>query len=146
EPLGQDSHFARLRLHHPERFHDVQAFREENARYRPIRDVVLRLLHTRYLADSDRLALVDWLGARATALIDRLEGAGETGAEAAPRILICQRLDRHGTGRVLYRNTRAVISGFPERELHGYPLACPANYEDLEGRAALYPENGLQDE
>ncbi len=27
-------------------------------------------------------------------------------------------LDRHGTGRVLFRNTRHVVSGFPEREVY----------------------------
>ncbi|MDH3535337.1 MAG: RNA polymerase-associated protein RapA [Gammaproteobacteria bacterium] len=27
-------------------------------------------------------------------------------------------LDRHGTGRVLFRNTRHVVQGFPEREVH----------------------------
>src|SRR5690606_25308483 len=27
-------------------------------------------------------------------------------------------LDRHGTGRVLFRNTRNSVAGFPERKLH----------------------------
>jgi ATP-dependent helicase HepA len=31
-------------------------------------------------------------------------------------------LDRHGTGRVMFRNTRATIRGFPDREPHLYPL------------------------
>ena len=33
-------------------------------------------------------------------------------------------LDQHGTGRVLFRNTRHVVSGFPERELRAAPLAA----------------------
>ncbi|MCP4982967.1 MAG: RNA polymerase-associated protein RapA [Gammaproteobacteria bacterium] len=33
-------------------------------------------------------------------------------------------LDRHGTGRVLFRNTRHVVKGFPEREVH--PIALTA--------------------
>src|SRR5690606_10982028 len=33
-----------------------------------------------------------------------------------------------------------------ERELHAYPLPCPALYQDIEDRASLYPEVGLQDE
>src|SRR5690606_34727498 len=146
EQLGQASHFARLRLLDPDRFHDLQAFREENSRYQPIAEAVQRLLDTRQLADSDRAALTSWLGDSAAALMDNLGHADEATADEARRSLIRQLLDRHGTGRVLYRNTRAVISGFPERQLHAYPLACPAIYEDLEGRAALYPENGLQDE
>ena len=31
-------------------------------------------------------------------------------------------LDRHGTGRILFRNTRAAIEGFPQRILQSYPL------------------------
>ena len=146
EQLGQASHFARLRLLDPDRFHDLQAFREENTRYQPIAEAVQRLLDTRQLADSDREALDGWLGDSATALIDNLHSADEAAAEEARRSLIRQLLDRHGTGRVLYRNTRAVISGFPERQLHAYPLPCPPLYDDLEGRDALYPEAGLQDE
>ncbi len=33
-------------------------------------------------------------------------------------------LDQHGTGRVLFRNTRHVVSGFPEREVHPVALAA----------------------
>ncbi len=33
-------------------------------------------------------------------------------------------LDRHGTGRVRFRNTRATVSGFPERVVQMHPLAC----------------------
>lgn len=40
-------------------------------------------------------------------------------------------LDRHGTGRVLYRNTRTHIQGFGERELHSYPLANPYSCSSL---------------
>src|SRR5690606_30708072 len=36
-------------------------------------------------------------------------------------------LDRHGTGRVLFRNTRNSIAGFPERKLHPHSLALEAD-------------------
>ena len=146
EQLGQASHFARLRLLDPDRFHDLQAFREEAARYQPVAEAVQHLLDTRQLADADRQAISQWLGDSAAPLLDALQADDESAADDARRSLIRQLLDRHGTGRVLYRNTRAVISGFPERELHAYPLPCPPIYQDLEGRAALYPEVGLQDE
>ena len=35
-------------------------------------------------------------------------------------------LDRHGTGRVLFRNTRHVVKGFPHREVRPAPLAAVA--------------------
>jgi ATP-dependent helicase HepA len=31
-------------------------------------------------------------------------------------------LDRHGTGRVQFRNTRAVVTGFPRRTVHLHPI------------------------
>ncbi|MEJ2530008.1 MAG: RNA polymerase-associated protein RapA [Gammaproteobacteria bacterium] len=46
-------------------------------------------------------------------------------------------LDRHGTGRVLFRNTRDRIKGFARRQLHTYPLPLPAAYTAV---ATLYPE------
>jgi ATP-dependent helicase HepA len=40
-------------------------------------------------------------------------------------------LDRHGTGRVLFRNTRAAVKGFPERKVFAYPLPLPEAYARL---------------
>ncbi|MCB1676396.1 MAG: RNA polymerase-associated protein RapA, partial [Halioglobus sp.] len=56
--------------------------------------------------------------------------------------LIEQLLDRHGTGRVLFRNTRAAIKGFPRRELHRYPLPAPGQYTLAQSSLAerLHPE------
>ncbi|WP_150303566.1 RNA polymerase-associated protein RapA [Pseudomonas saliphila] len=145
EQLGQASHFARLRLLDPDRFHDLEAFREEAARYQPVAEAVQQLMEGSVLAPADRQAISDWLGGNAEQLLDALNTAGAD-AEQARSSLIRQLLDRHGTGRVLYRNTRAAIAGFPERQLHAHPLPCPEIYADLEGRTALYPEVGLQDE
>ncbi|MDH3759756.1 MAG: RNA polymerase-associated protein RapA [Gammaproteobacteria bacterium] len=36
-------------------------------------------------------------------------------------------LDQHGTGRVLFRNTRHVVQGFPEREVHPVALSPAAD-------------------
>ncbi|MGD8841626.1 MAG: SNF2-related protein, partial [Gammaproteobacteria bacterium] len=38
-------------------------------------------------------------------------------------------LDRHGTGRVLFRNTRHAVQGFPEREVHPVALGSGAGDE-----------------
>ena len=55
------------------------------------------------------------LADQAEKLLDDPERAGE----------IDDLLDRHGTGRVLFRNTRHVVKGFPQREVH--PVALPAD-------------------
>ncbi len=44
EQLGQQSHFARLRLLDPDRFHDYEEFVNEQQKYRPIADAVTLLL------------------------------------------------------------------------------------------------------
>ena len=145
EQLGQASHFARLRLLDPDRFHDLEAFRNESSRYQPVADAVQSLLDANELSAGQRAVIVDFLGKQADTLLDRFAGGGDLAAQARDS-LIRQLLDRHGTGRVLYRNTRTAIAGFPQRQLHAHPLPCPDIYADVEGRTALYPEVGLQDE
>lgn len=138
EQLGQDSHFARLRLLDPHRFHDLAAFREESQHYQAIADAVRELMDQDSLTTDAEATIQEFLGDSSQALINAFN-AGD--AQAAPR-LIRELLDRHGTGRLLFRNTRAAISGFPERQLHAAPLAYPAQYlsNPAELHAQLYPE------
>lgn len=48
-------------------------------------------------------------------------------------------LDQHGTGRVLFRNTRQNLQGFPKRILHPHPL-------DAEAPMARLPASNSEDE
>ncbi len=138
EQLGQDSHFARLRLLDPHRFHDLAAFREESQHYQAIADAVRELLDQTQLSASAEKTIQAFLGDDSQALIS----AFNSGDAQAARRLIRELLDRHGTGRLLFRNTRAAISGFPERKLHAAPLPCPEQYMGNadELQAQLYPE------
>ncbi len=113
EQVGQASHFARLRLLDPDRFHDLEQFMTEEQGYRALNEE-----------------------------LEKLEAAGEN--EQAVAAL----LDRHGTGRVLFRNSRAGISGFPQRKLHAHPLPAPATpgNGDDPVTAALYPDTLSSDE
>ena len=83
EQLGMASHFARLRLLDPARFHDLAEFIRETETYRDVARQAATLNDPQALADL---------------------------------------LDQHGTGRVMFRNTRATISGFPERDAELTPL------------------------
>ncbi|QXH48097.1 RNA polymerase-associated protein RapA [Pseudomonas xanthosomatis] len=142
EQLGQDSHFARLRLLDPNRFHDLAAFRAESENYRPVAEAVQELLDEGRLSPKAHATIQGFLGAEGEALLAAVSD-GDTQASAR---LIRELLDRHGTGRVLFRNTRAAIQGFPERQLHPYPLANPEQYVALPAgeRAELYPEVAFQ--
>ncbi len=142
EQLGQDSHFARLRLLDPNRFHDLAAFRAESENYRPVAEAVQELLEQGRLSPAAHSTIQGFLGAEGDAL---LAAVNDGDAEASAR-LIRELLDRHGTGRVLFRNTRAAVQGFPERKLHPYPLTCPDEYLELPigEKAELYPEVSFQ--
>ncbi len=116
EQAGVDSHFARLRLLDPARFHDLAEFKAEAARYPAINSLVQRLLENSDSAIELLPQLREYLGDN----VDGLDSAA----------LIRQLLDRHGTGRVLFRNTRAAIEGFPERRVHPHALPLPEIYRE----------------
>lgn len=126
EQIGQASHFARLRLLDPSRFHDLATFQSEEQQYRKWSE----------MADSLESGEIP----------SELPTGLDPKAPAAA--LIEQILDRHGTGRVLFRNTRSAVAGFPQRVLHHYPLAAPEQYTlaqvDLHER--LYPEQSYIDD
>ncbi len=142
EQLGQDSHFARLRLLDPARFHDLEAFRAESSQYRPVAEAVQELLDQGKLSAQARDAIGGFLGDEGRELLD----AVDSGDDEARARLVRELLDRHGTGRLLFRNTRAAVQGFPERELHPYPLPSPVEYLELPlgEHAELYPEVSYQ--
>jgi len=137
EQLGKESHFARLRLLDPDRFPNYESFIEEETHYQPIAEAVEELLATHVedatisrktlgtlqsaLSGIDEAAVINILVAKES---DRLA------ITTAKQQLIGMLLDRHGTGRVLFRNTRAAVKGFPERNINAAPLPLPKEYED----------------
>ncbi|VAW80649.1 RNA polymerase associated protein RapA [hydrothermal vent metagenome] len=131
EQLGRASHFARLRLLDRHRFPDLASFISEEERYEPVARAVQQLLSDRPI-DADSLATLTQTlqDEQAYALLHTLNttGTGTPNHQAAREALISQLLDRHGTGRMLFRNTRAAVKGFPQRQLHAYPLPLPAAY------------------
>ncbi len=129
EQLGVEGHFARLRLLDPDRYFDISRFREEEARYAPVNELVQLLMSKDAIQQLEsepiQHQLADFLGASALeALNTELKGS-ENDQETTLKRLIRELLDRHGTGRVLFRNTRASVQGFPPRELHQHLLQAP---------------------
>ncbi len=148
DQLGHQSHFARLRLLDPERFYDYEAFLAEEQAYGQVASAAQELLEGETLSDEARQILAS-----------QLEGLDLSDA-AARQQAVATLLDQHGTGRVLFRNSRANIQGFPERHLNVYPMPLPDQYKtaikvmgmmggnggDLQTRALryLYPEKIFQ--
>ncbi len=111
EQLGRSGHFARLRLLDPQRYHDLDAYLAEAERFQPLSQVADKLLDGEALDEAER-AMLRTAFAGDTALEARL--ADTTRPEHAREILAAL-IDRHGTGRVMFRNRRAGIGGFPRR-------------------------------
>jgi len=124
EQLGKASHYARLRLLDPHRFSSFSAFVTEEQSYEPIAQAVEALLEGKDLSDDIRQLIADTLDpVQARALLAEPQSQ-QTRSKLAESLL-----DRHGTGRILFRNTRAAVKGFPERKLAACPLPLPAEYQ-----------------
>ncbi|AJQ92999.1 RNA polymerase-associated protein RapA [Gynuella sunshinyii] len=134
EQIGIEGHFARLRLLDPARFHSLDAFRQEAAHYGQLNELVKQVVVAETLNEELRIQLREYLG-------DEMD-ADTFDSDQIIRHL----LDRHGTGRVLFRNTRAAIKGFPQRCLNAYPLPQPDIYQGIDGQFALYPETLVEEE
>ncbi|WP_342748487.1 RNA polymerase-associated protein RapA [Marinobacterium halophilum] len=146
EQLGPEGHFARLRLLDPARYPDLQQFLDEEHAYLQLNALiepllsddgsdVLRADATLQSALAERLgddAVTRWLALEATAQPEALHE------------LIRQLIDRQGTGRVLFRNTRDTVAGFPQRQLQTQWLEMPPELalfdEEVAPEAWLHPE------
>ncbi|MEE8059145.1 MAG: RNA polymerase-associated protein RapA [Pseudomonadales bacterium] len=148
EQLGVASHFARLRLLDPDRYYDLNSFIEEEKNYQPINKLLQQLLATDAVDQLQQQPVLleqlrGYLGGETIApLAAVLAAESSADFEQVVANIIRDLLDRHGTGRVLFRNTRSSVAGFPERQLQQYPLQAPARYSaalasaDMEQRLA----------
>ena len=137
EQLGRESHFARLRLLDPDRFSSYTRFVDEEKAFAPLADVIEALLQGKPLTEPQHRLINTTLAEQDNAeLLTALRSTDVAIAEQARNDLVDHLLDRHGTGRVLFRNTRAAISGFPKRQLHGYGLrAADGDESDFDRRS-----------
>ena len=119
EQLGLESHFARLCLLDPERFYDYQAFLKEQENYQPVADAVQSLLSEKPLSAVEKNHISDLLNERdVEPLFKALDCHNDEEKQTARQELIQNLIDRHGTSRILFRNTRQGVKGFPHRVYH----------------------------
>jgi len=151
EQLGIEGHFARLRLLDPARYFDIDSFREEEMHYAAVNELVQQLMADdglqQFATPPVQKQLAEFLGAASLATLNTEFESDETDPEKVLDSLIRELLDRHGTGRVLFRNTRASVEGFPQRVLHQYLLTAPdyqaANADTDKLEPDLMPELSL---
>ncbi|MDX1696598.1 MAG: RNA polymerase-associated protein RapA, partial [Ketobacteraceae bacterium] len=150
EKEGHQSHFAQLHLLDPARYHDLDAFIKQQESFDQVAEAAEKLMTHEKVSPQDTARLHDLLPDDSSqALIRQIQEEDDSASDASQhKIELANRLlDRQGTGRVLYRNTRDNITDFPVRELHQYPITLPDIYEttgSLEDQ--LYPEHALPEE
>ena len=125
EQLGRHGHFARLRLLDPDRFSDLAEFIEESDHYQEVSQLADSLRSGSELKKADLVLLEKMLGAEAVAKLD------DATQEDVRAELTSSLVDLYGTGRVMFRNRRQVLEGFPKRLAHLWPLMAKAEEGEL---------------
>ncbi len=138
DQMGERSHFARLRLLDPPRYHDYEAFTQYAGNYRKIAELTDHILNgqVEHIDLDDALLLSGCRDKKAKTRFKSLV----YGNERDRKKIAAEILDRHGTGRVIFRNTRSAIGWFPKRLEKLYPLEATSEKVRL---ADLELENQL---
>lgn len=124
EQLGVESHFARLRLLDPHRFDDLDDFIATQEAFGDVAMVATLLIDGKELTEKQIKAVAGLLGFTPDEI-----GDINTNDKLRQHI-INELLDRHGTGRVLFRNTRDSVQGFFGRTSIAYPLPLPESWQN----------------
>tara|TARA_B100001094_G_C18196322_1_gene811505 strand:+ start:11830 stop:14718 length:2889 start_codon:yes stop_codon:yes gene_type:complete len=126
DQLGHESHFARLRLLDSDRFFDYSAFIEEEKSYQNVVQAAQALSHEHTLSAEEATALEPYMLGQDVNQLNRV-----TDGERAllKQKWLKQLLDCHGTGRLLFRNVRQSIQGFPQRHFSPQAFALPEQYK-----------------
>lgn len=112
QQLGPEGHFARLRLLDANRYDKLETFLTETEHYAEVAGAIDRLMDGKKLTAKD-----EKLFTKKSAHLQELVKALKKD-ESVREKLMAGLLDEFGTGRVMFRNTRAALKGFPSREAH----------------------------
>jgi ATP-dependent helicase HepA len=116
--LHARSHYSRLRLLDPHRYTTYERIKAESRTFEQIARMAQALASGRQV-DARRLDdLAHLLDLPVNEIKRNLTNA------AGRRRLLLTFIDRHGTGRVMFRTTRRTVGGFPGRRAHLIPLAA----------------------
>jgi ATP-dependent helicase HepA len=125
EQLGKRSHFARLRLLDANRYDRYDKFVDEEHNYQTIVNAIDVLRSDKNMTKTGHKNILKLFTEETDKLVINAlyeETLESDEIQNTKQKLIEQLLDQHGTGRLLFRNTRSAIKGFPRRKLHSYAL------------------------
>ncbi|WDE96045.1 RNA polymerase-associated protein RapA [Lentisphaera profundi] len=137
DQLGEESHFARLRLLDPDRFYDLEVFKKEQENYRSKVKGIDKLLYADSLSKTD-FQLCETLLGKDHPLLSRLKKENYEGK--IRHDLLRELIDRHGSSRIIFRNTRKVMENFPVRCPQAIELAKESRQYTRQGAQAILEE------
>lgn len=122
EQLGEEGHFARLRLLDPDRYGNLERFLEERKEYQKTAQLAASLTEKKPLSPAQVKSLRS-LKIGDASLLEKVIA----GDDSARQSVLEELLDRHGPGRVMFRNTRNVVKGFPKRKAFFHEVPAVAD-------------------
>lgn len=131
QQLGLSGHFARLRLLEPERYPDLGLFAAEIESYNAIARWVEKMETIEpgeYLLEE----LPDW--GKEEDSWQRYAATWAVGEKRTANRVLEEVVEHLGPGRVVFRNTRARLQGFPGRKVHMVPLDVDADADPFTAR------------
>lgn len=123
EQLGQSGHFARLRLLDSQRFSSLSNYLEEEQQFGTLAAIANKLASHEPLCSDEIKRLENLMDEpfseteKNTLTNSTILAMSDLGGHLMDKLI-----DRHGTGRLMFRNTRHAISGFPERQFFSHKL------------------------
>lgn len=120
EHHGLEGHFARLRLLDPERYYNLEKFNKETRHYRRTAEVAGKLIKGEELVNAEIKYLATLISHDSPVKLDY-------NSARSREKFISDLLDRHGVGRVMFRNTRSAMTDFPRRRPRLIPLLSKEN-------------------
>ena len=132
EQMGIEGHFARLRLLDPNRYPDLNLFIKEHEGYQKVAEFANAVYLKKKLSQKASEQLRETIGEIANSEWDQLLDNREKLLEAL--------VDRFGTGRVIFRNSRQALKGFPKRICVPHVLESLGRISKSEMQARLLGE------
>ncbi len=131
EQLGMSGHFDRLRLLDPDRYNSFEEFKSEVAEYETVAKAAKEIV-AEDLSEESSKHLKGWLSPETFEQTLQADSLGQN-----KKKILTELIDRHGTGRVFFRNTRQAMRKeydfFPKRLLKAVPLSGKDDGEDVIG-------------
>jgi ATP-dependent helicase HepA len=120
---GEHNHFSRLRLLDPSRYTSFNEHCKEAEEHKKIAEITGKILDGINLNKKDLLLLKNLENPENAIAFQKLQ-TSDILSESDRKQIVAEIIDRQGIGRALFRNTRAVIGGFPQRSVHISVLEC----------------------